>query len=163
MNNVSVNALQFVGLFLAGILAGEEFIVRYGVQPALSGMEDRPHLHARQALVRRLRVVVPSIMVPTVLVEIAVLVLVGGGPGIALRWATVIALAAFLLISFLGTVPINIQVNDWQIDAPPTNWKAVIHRWEQIDVLRSAAALLAFAFAVISVALQLSASELATP
>jgi hypothetical protein len=41
-------------------------------------------------------------MIPTVLVEIAVLILVDSGPGLALRWATVIALAAFLLISFLG-------------------------------------------------------------
>jgi len=154
---VSLDALQFSGLFLAGILAGEELIVRYGVQPALSSMADTPHLHARQALVRRLRVVVPIIMIPTVLVEVAVLVLVDSGPGLALRWATVIALAAFLLISFLGTVPINIQVNDWQVDAPPADWKAVVHRWEQIDVFRSSAALLAFAFALISVALRLSA------
>jgi hypothetical protein len=153
-----MNALQFAGLFLAGILAGEEFIVRYGVQPALSSMEDLPHLHARQALVRRLRVVVPIIMIPTVLVEVAVLVVVGSGPGLALRWATVIALTAFLLVSFLGTVPINIQVNDWQADAPPADWKATVRRWEQIDVLRSSAALLAFVFAVTSVALQLSAA-----
>jgi hypothetical protein len=155
---MTADALQFIGLFLAGMLAGEEFIVRYGIQPALSTLEDRPHVQARQALVRRMRVVVPIMIVPTVLVEIAVLVLSGGGPGLVFRSATVIALVAFVLFSALGTVPINIQVYEWQVDAPPADWKAIVHRWEQIDVFRSSAALLAFAFAVTAVALRLSAS-----
>jgi hypothetical protein len=41
--------------------------VRYGVQPALTRLPDQPHVLARQALVRRLRVVVPILIVPTVL------------------------------------------------------------------------------------------------
>lgn len=151
--------LQAVGLLLAGILAGEEFIVRYGVQPALSGLDDRAHILARQALVRRLRIVVPAIMGPTVLVGIAVLVFGGGGggsSGFAFRLAGVAALVAFVLFSFLGTVPINIRVNDWNVDSPPADWKAVVARWQFIDVFRSSAAILAFAFFLVAVALQLA-------
>ncbi len=136
--------LQAIGLFLAGILAGEEFIVRYGVHPALSSMEDRPHLQARLALVRRMRVVVPAIMVPTVLVAIAVLIVGGTGAGFGLRIAGVVALVAFVLFSFLGTVPINIQVIDWDIDNPPADWKETVRRWQRIDVFRSSAAIVAF-------------------
>ena len=146
--------LQTVGLFLVGVLAGEEFVVRYGVQPALSTLDDRPHLHARQALVRRLRVVVPILMAPTVLVGVAVLIFSGNGAGIAFRWAGVIALIAFVLFSFLGTVPINIQVNDWRVDDPPDNWKTTVLRWERIDVYRSSAAIVAFACFLIAVAVQ---------
>ncbi|MCU1679422.1 MAG: hypothetical protein JWQ81_161 [Amycolatopsis sp.] len=153
---MGAHVLQCIGLFLAGILAGEELIVRYGLEPALSKLEDRPHLQARQAVVRSLRVVVPIIMVPTVLAGIAVLVFSGTGTGFGLRLATVVALVAFVLLSFLGTVPINIQVNDWNVDSPPADWKAVIRRWERIDVFRSSAAVLAFAFAVIAFGLQLS-------
>ncbi len=142
--------LRFIGLFLTGLLAGEEFIVRYGVQPALARLPDLSHLQARQALVRSLRVVVPVMMLPTVAVEIAVLAI--GGPALPLRLATVIALAAFLAFSFLGTVPINIKVNDWRADAPPADWRTVVRRWELIDVFRSSAALLAFAFAVGAIA-----------
>lgn len=58
----------------------------------------------------------------------------------------------FLLLSFLGTVPINIEVNDWRVDAPPAGWKAVVHRWARIDVLRSTAATAAFLFAVLAAA-----------
>ena len=38
--------LETIGLLFAGVLAGEEFIVRYGVQPALTSLDDLPHLRA---------------------------------------------------------------------------------------------------------------------
>jgi len=146
--------LEFVSLLLAGVLAGEELIVRAGVQPALRTLPDLAHVQARQALVRRLRVVVPVIMVPTVLAAIAVLVLGGGGPGFVFRILGVAALVAFLLFSFLGTVPINIRVNDWDARNPPADWKAVVHRWEVIDVFRSSAAMLAFVFLLVAALLR---------
>jgi uncharacterized membrane protein len=147
--------LQSIGLLLAGLLAGEEFIVRYGVQPALNKLEDRSHLEARQSLVRRLRIVVPAVMIPTVLAGVAVLVFGGSGAGLGFRWGGVWALAAFVLFSFLGTVSINIQVNGWNIDNPPADWRQTVRRWEQIDVFRSAAAIAAFACFTIAMALQL--------
>ena len=145
---------ETIGLVLAGLLAGEELIVRYGVQPALGKLPDRPHVLARQALVRRLRVVVPVLMVPTVLVAVAVLVVGGGGAGAGFRWAGVIALVAFVLFSFLGTVPINIKVNDWRVDDLPADWKSLVLRWERIDIFRSSAALAAFICCAIAVAVQ---------
>lgn len=69
--------IEFVGLFLAGLLAGEEFIVRYGIQPALSALEDRAHMLSRIALVRKLMIVVPSLMVPAFVVNVVALFAVG--------------------------------------------------------------------------------------
>ena len=141
-----MNVLQTLGVILTGLLAGEELIVRYGVQPALNTLEDRAHLLARIALVHRLKVVVPALMLPTVIVAVAVLIFSDGS---ALRWTGMIALVAFLLFSFLGTVPINMKVNDWQAENPPHDWQATVRRWEQIDVFRSSAAIIAFiAFAL---------------
>ncbi len=147
--------LQAVGLVSAGLLAGEEFIVRYGVQPALNHLADLPHLLARQALVRRLRIVVPAVMVPTVLLAVAVLIVSGSGAGFGLRWAGVGALVAFVLFSFLGTVPINIQVDSWDVENPPSDWKKTVRRWEQIDIFRSSAAVVAFGCFTVGVAVQL--------
>ncbi len=144
--------LELIGLFLAGILAGEEFIVRYGVQPALSRLDDYSHIRSRQALVRRLRWVVPAIMVPTVLVAIAVTIVGGTSSGFGFRIAGLVALVAFLLFSFLGTVPINIRVNDWDLENPPDDWKTLVARWQLIDVFRSSAAILAFAFFLVAAA-----------
>src|SRR4051794_11699663 len=130
----AIIVIESLALVFSGILAGEEFVVRYGVQPALSALPDLPHLLARQSLVRRLRILVPAIMVPTVLLAIAALVAGGSGAGTGLRWAALAALVAFLGFSFLGTVPINIRVNEWIPDAPPADWKDVVRRWERIDV-----------------------------
>jgi uncharacterized membrane protein len=146
--------ISTVGVLFAGLLAGEEFIVRYGVQPALTSLDDLPHLRARQALVRRLRVVVPALMAPTVLLAIATAVAGGAAPGFAFRVAALAALVAFVLFSFLGTVPINIRVNEWDAEHPPADWKRVVARWQFIDVFRSSAALAGFALLLVGLVLQ---------
>ncbi|WP_432840807.1 anthrone oxygenase family protein [Dactylosporangium sp. CA-092794] len=144
--------LQAIGLCLAGILAGEEFIVRYGIQPALRGLDDHAHVAARVALVRTLRIVVPIVMLPTVALGVAVLIVSGSGTGAGFRWAGMAALAAFMLFSLLGTVPINIKVIEWRADNPPPDWRATVLRWQRIDTLRSSAAILAFGCFVIALA-----------
>ncbi|CAN5147234.1 DUF1772 domain-containing protein [soil metagenome] len=137
--------LEFLSLLFAGLAAGVEFIVRYGVQPALSRLDARANIAARQSLIGPLRVVVPSLMLPTVGLAVATAILAGGGGGVmVLRWTGTAAVVAYLLFSFLGTVPINIAVNDWVLDDLPADWHAVIQRWEVIDVFRSSAAIVGF-------------------
>jgi hypothetical protein len=133
-------AVEVLSVVLAGLLAGEELIVRWGVQPALRSLGDHAHVEARVALVRSLRIAVPILMLPTVVAAVAVLVV---DPS-TVRWAGAILLLAFLLFSFLGTVPINMKVIDWRPEAPPADWRATVRRWERIDVFRSSAAVLAF-------------------
>jgi len=151
-----VNVLLVVHLVLVGVLAGEEFIVRWGVQPAIAALPDDAHVRTRIALVRSLKVVVPIVMVPAVLASVAVLVTAGGGEGLGWRIAAMAALVVFVLASFLGTVPINIGVNDWDPADPPADWKDVVRRWERIDVLRSSAA--AVAFVLFTIALVVTSS-----
>lgn len=148
----SMNVILVVQLVLVGLLAGEEFIVRWGVQPAMNALPDDAHLRTRIALVKSLKVVVPVLMLPAVLATAAVLVVAGTGDGFGWRVGGPVALGVFVLASFLGTVPINIGVNDWDPLDPPADWKRTVVRWERIDVLRSSAAIVAFvlsAFAVV--------------
>lgn len=146
-----MSALLVVQLVLVGLLAGEEFVVRWGVQPALTALPDDAHVRARIALVRSLKVVVPILMAPTVLASVVVLVVAGADAGLGWRIAGTVALGVFVAASFLGTVPINIGVNDWDSAAPPPDWKRVVTRWERIDVLRSTAAVAAFVLFVVAV------------
>lgn len=139
-----MSVLLVVQLVLVGLLAGEEFVVRWGVQPAMATLPDEVHLRTRIALVKSLKVVVPILMVPAVLTSVVVLVLSGADDGRGWRIAAMVALVVFVLASFLGTVPINIRVNDWDPEHPPADWKRVVLRWERIDVLRSTAAGVAF-------------------
>jgi hypothetical protein len=150
-----VSALLVAQLVLIGMLAGEEFIVRWGVQPALTSLPDDAHLRARIALVKSLKVVVPALMVPAVLASVAVLVVAGADDGFGWRIGATAALAVFVLASFLGTVPINIGVNDWDPTHPPADWEHVVARWERIDVLRSSAAAAAFVLFAIAAVVQL--------
>ncbi|OIH94218.1 MULTISPECIES: DUF1772 domain-containing protein [unclassified Curtobacterium] len=139
-----MTVLLVVQLVLVGLLAGEEFIVRWGVQPAVAALPDDAHLRTRIALVRSLKVVVPALMVPAVLASVAVVVVAGGAAGLGWRIAALAALVVFVLASFLGTVPINIGVNDWDPTDPPADWRRTVARWERIDVLRSTTAGVAF-------------------
>ena len=145
-----MSVLLVVQLVLVGLLAGQEFIVRWGVQPAMATLPDEVHLRTRIALVKSLKVVVPILMVPAVLTSVAVLVLSGADDGLGWRIAAMVALVVFVLASFLGTVPINIRVNDWDPEHPPADWKRVVLRWERIDVLRSTAAGVAFVLFVVA-------------
>ncbi|MEO8527879.1 MAG: DUF1772 domain-containing protein [Pseudolysinimonas sp.] len=142
--------LEIVSVVLAGLLAGIEFIVRWGVQPALSALEDRPHLAARQSLIKRLRILVPAIGLPAAILAIVAAIVGTSSDGSLLRWLGAGFLVVFFGIAFGGTVPINIKVDAWSLDAPPADWKDVIRRWQAIDVFRSTAALVAFVLLVVA-------------
>lgn len=136
--------IAFLNLFFAGLLAGEELVICFGVRATLSILDDPPQIRLRQALVRRLRVLVPILLGATVLSTIAAL-LASAGPGFAVRCAGALVLVAFILITFFGTVPINQGVLTWRPDAPPADWRAQIRRWERLDIARCMGAVAAFA------------------
>jgi hypothetical protein len=73
--------LEFSNLLSAGILAGEEFVICYGVRAAVASLDQQPHIQLRQALIRRLRVLVPIIFGLTILSGAATTAFGGG-----LRW-----------------------------------------------------------------------------
>ena len=133
--------LTIACVVLLGLLAGEELIIKYGVQPALATLPDDAHVRARIALVKRMKVVVPALILPAVAATVAHLATADNDP---LRWAGLAALVAFLLFSAFGTVPINMQVDGWDPAAPPPGWRALAERWARIDLYRSSAAVLAF-------------------
>lgn len=148
--------IEFIGLFLTGILAGEELVVRYGVRVPLAALDDQSHIQFRQGLIRTLRAGVPAIFLPAFAAGMAVAILAGTGAGFAFRWAGVLALLSWFLVTLFGTVPINEGALDWRPDAPPGNWKALVDRWERLNAVRTCAAVLAFAFFLTAVALRTS-------
>jgi uncharacterized membrane protein len=139
------DVLGFINLFGAGILAGEEFVIRYGVRGPLASLDDRTHIRMRQALIRTLRVLVPAIFLPVLLSAVAVTVLDGADSGLAIRCAAVLALLGWLAVTLGGTVPINEAVFDWDPVAPPASWRAQIDRWERLNSVRVWLAVGAFA------------------
>jgi uncharacterized membrane protein len=147
--------VEVVGLFLAGMLAGEEFVVRYGVRGPLAALDDQAHIRLRLGLIRTLRVLVPALAAPALIAGIAAAILDGTRAGLVFRWTGVLALVIWFLITVFGTVPINEAAIDWQPDAPPSNWKAMVDRWEGLNTIRTWAAVLAFASLLTAIALRL--------
>ena len=154
MNPATV--LDFVMLFFAGMLAGIEFVIHYGVRRPSERLDDHAQLQLRQALVMRLRVLVPTFFVPTAVLGIALTVLNAGTPGFWFRCAAVLAVCTWILIRVVGTVPINSATADWQLRAPPKNWKELVNRAERFHIVGVWAAVLAFAFFLSATALKLA-------
>ncbi len=150
--------LDFVTVFFAGLLAGALFVIDYGVGPAVAAvLDDQSQIQMRQALILRLRVLVPAIFVLAILLGIAITVLDGIDPGFAFRLAGLLVVLTSFLLTLLGTAPINSAVFDWQPSAPPKNWRTLVSRWERLDRARTLAAVAGFALFLTAMALTLAA------
>jgi len=143
MNGAEI--LGLVNLFFAGLLAGEEFVVRFGVRGPVASLDVEPQIRLRRALIRRLMIVVPIIFFATLLSGIAATVLVGVGPGLIPRGAALLALLVWVGVTLGGTAPINSAAADWDPLAPPADWRKTVSRWERLDTVRTWAAVWAFA------------------
>jgi uncharacterized membrane protein len=155
MNPATV--LDFVNLFFAGILAGALFVIDYGVRAPVAVLDEQSQIQLRQALIRRLRVLVPAIFVPTVLSGVAITILDGVDPGFGFRCAGLLVVLTSFLLTLLGTVPINKATLTWRPSAPPKNWRTLVSRWERFDRARTWAAVTAFALFLTALALKLAA------
>jgi hypothetical protein len=76
-----IEVLGFVQVLSTGLLAGEEFVIRYGVRGPVAGLPAQPQIQLRQALIFKLRVVVPSVFGVAFISRIAVTLLQRSGPG----------------------------------------------------------------------------------
>jgi uncharacterized membrane protein len=153
-----VTILDVVSVFFAGMMAGSEFVIHYGVRGPAEMLDDHAQLQLRQALVMRLRVLVPTLFLPTAVLGIALTVINAGTPGFWLRSAAVVALLIWIVIRIIGTVPINSATAAWQLSAPPKNWKELVRRAERFHIVGVWTAVLAFACFLTAVALTLSAT-----
>ena len=150
--------LEFVNVFFSGILAGMEFLIHYGLRASAEVLDEQAQLRLRQALVLRLRVLVPAFFVPTAMSGIAGAVLDAAAPGWWFRGAGVIAVLIWIMIRVVGTVPINSATLTWQPSAPPKNWEALVNRAERFHIVGVWAVVMAFAFFITALALKLTAS-----
>ena len=142
--------LAFFNLLCAGLLAGMEFAIHYGLRSPATVLADSAQLQLRQAMVRRLRVLVPAIFAPTLLTGIAATVVAGTLSANWWRGAALLALLIWIVIRVIGTVPINSATMDWSLAAPPADWKAQVDHAERFHTVGVWAAVLAFAGFLVS-------------
>jgi hypothetical protein len=151
------NLLEFVNLLFAGMLAGIEFVIHYGVREPAEQLPDHAQLQLRKALVLKLRVLVPAFFAPTAILDITLTALNSSTPGFGYRCVGVVALLIWIAIRIVGTVPINSATVDWDLNAPPQDWKAQVTHAERFHIVGVWAIVLAFACSLLAVLLKLSA------
>ena len=151
-----VIALDFVNVFFAGLLAGIEFVIHYGLRRPSEVLDDRSQLQLRQAMVLRLRVLVPAFFVPTAALGIGLTILEGTASGAGFRYAGVVAILTWIVIRVIGTVPINSATMDWELNSPPKDWKEQVNQAERFHIVGTWAAVLTFAFFLTALALKLT-------
>jgi hypothetical protein len=143
--------VEFLNLFFAGVLAGEELVICYGVRTVVAVMDQHRQIELRHALIRKLRTLVPAIFVLTALSAAAAMSLDGTGAGFRLRCLADLGLLIWVVTTLLGTAPINKDTLTWRPDAPPNNWRVLVGRRERFDIARCWAAVFSFAFLVAAV------------
>ena len=154
MNTATI--LDFINLFFAGTLAGVEFVIHYGLRGPDEVLDEQSQLRLRQALVLRLRVLVPAFFVPTAVSGIAVTVLDGFDSGFWFRGMGILAILTWILTRVVGTVSINSDTLTWKPSAPPKDWKAQVNHAERFHVVGTWAAIAAFACFLTATALKLT-------
>ena len=134
-------ALPYAALFFLGLLAGIEVLVMFGLRGPLKVLAAEPQILMRQALVRRLRIVVPMVAMTAVVLSVAT----GIRGWTLLRGVGLGCIAVWMVATFFGTVPINKALLAWDPLSPPANWHTNIQQWETLDTVRMLTAVGAFA------------------
>jgi hypothetical protein len=147
-------ALESASLFFAGILAGMEVVIHYGLRRPSEVLDSRSQIQLRQALVVRLRLLVPAFFAPTALSGFGATVLGGVTPALWWRCGAMGALLVWVVIRVIGAVPINKATLAWDPAAPPGDWKGLIDHAERFHSVGVWAATLAFALLLVAQALQ---------
>src|SRR5262245_30608955 len=84
--------LDLVNVFFAGMLAGIEFVIHYGLRGPAETLDNHSQLQLRQALVLKLRVLVPAFFAPAAVLGIALMFLNSSAPGFVFRCVALVAL-----------------------------------------------------------------------
>jgi hypothetical protein len=153
---MSHDIVEFINLFFAGILAGMEAVIHYALTGATEMLDEEPQIKLRQALILRLRWLVPAFFVPTVITAVAVTISEHAKPGIAFRYAGLLAIFIWILVRVVGTVRINSATLEWKANDPPKDWKEQIANSERFHMIGTWAAVMVFVFFSIAAGLRLN-------
>lgn len=137
--------VDFVALFFAGTLSGIEIATHYGFSECVDGLSERAQLQLRQALVRRLRVMVPSFFFPTFVLTGISAFANYQEPMFALRLIAVLGYLVWIYARVVATVKINSATLEWNIDSPPVSWLDLVRRAERFHIASAWSTTVSFA------------------
>ena len=143
--------LKIASLLLTGLIAGTFFYGTFTVIPTFYEVPSDIHLQFRTALMKHNALIVMWLVVLAI---------------IAIAWYTwqmrktrrvfafcLLALlftVASLVLTRLGSVPINMQIKTWSPHAPPANWLDILETWDFYNLIRTILSIASFISLLIS-------------
>jgi hypothetical protein len=95
---------DFANLFVAGILAGIEIGIHYGVGAPPKVLSEKSQIQLRQSMSLKLRVLVPVFFLLTTLSAITITVLHGASPGLWFRCAGLLTALSWIILRVIGNL-----------------------------------------------------------
>jgi uncharacterized membrane protein len=132
------DVLGFATLSVVGFTACAEFGSYAFVHPVIRKLPVEHHVAVEKGLLRTFGRVMPVLMTASAGLALANASVSGGHGGPQLwRWAGAAALIVALVSTIIVNVPINLATGKLDPAAPPSDWRAIRHRWEVFQGIRS--------------------------
>ncbi|OLZ58288.1 DUF1772 domain-containing protein [Amycolatopsis keratiniphila] len=143
MSKIRWGLVTGVALLSTGLLAGA---FGYGAVNVAATFDVRLTFHT--ALMQRNGVVMQTAMALAAISSLALALLSRGRPRLLAAVAAALVVTSFLVTRF-GNVPINGRIKVWAVTTAPADHAAILDRWETYNVVRTVAALTAFALVIV--------------
>lgn len=144
------DALRVVTILLTGIMAGFFFAYSYNVNIAFEGLNASTYAEAMQRINVAVRnPVFFAVFFPAVLVPALAVILSWRRYQSLPFWLFLAGFVVYFVGSFLVTAQINLPLNayleSWSIQSPPPDWDETRRSWNQANLVRTWASIIAFA------------------
>ncbi|MFD3595042.1 anthrone oxygenase family protein [Nocardia sp. NPDC058640] len=140
--------IRAIALLTTGLLVGAFSYGAANLIPTFHRVPLQMRLEFHTELMRNNSISMQLTMAAAALTCLALAVISTGHDRLLAAAATVFVVASFL-ITRLGNVPINYQINDWAVDGVPTDYATLLTRWDIFHFLRTGTALVAFALIIV--------------
>ncbi|MGO1051422.1 anthrone oxygenase family protein [Crossiella sp. CA198] len=139
-----LRATSLLALLSGGLLAGAFGYGAVNVATTFNAVPLEVRLTFHSALMQMNGPVMQTTMAAAALSALALAVLCRGLPRVVGALAGLLVVGSFLVTRF-GNVPINGQIKVWAVSGPPAGYAELLSQWETFNVVRTVAAVLAFA------------------
>jgi uncharacterized membrane protein len=149
-NTVIANVIRFMLLLILGLLVGTMFGIWLGFNPL--SLSAGAYIEQQQNAIRTLNTLLPLMGAVCVASAIWLAVLAKNQPRTrSLLIAAVACLVVAAVITRFFNQPINAVVIGWNAQSPPPEWSRLRIEWWQWHIVRTAAAIAGFGFALAAV------------
>jgi len=140
----------FASLFFTGLVAGAAFVIWIEFNPA--GLSASFYVQSMQHAIRDFTVPLPAIvMLSVVSTASASFLYRREGRSFYLLLAAFICTVLVAVVTAIGNIPINNQIETWTPAAPPSNWSHLAIVWWQYQSIRTIASVVALALVIIAI------------